>query len=65
MKLHLTELEYVVLGHTKQFEALMKYCTCTVDKLVEMEFHEKVSWSVLISESEIFGGRKTSTRANI
>ena len=27
MELHLTELEYVVLGHTPQFEVLTKYCT--------------------------------------
>ena len=55
VKLHLTELEFVVLGHT-QFEALIKYCTA--DKLVEMESHVKVSSSMLISESVIFDSGK-------
>ena len=59
MKLHLTELEFVVLGHT-QFEALTKYCT--PDKLIVMESHVKISWSALISESVIFGGGKNSTK---
>jgi hypothetical protein len=58
MKLHLTELEYVVFKHTPQFEALTKYCT--PDMFVEMESHVNVSWSVLISESIIIGGGKTS-----
>ena len=58
MKSHLKELEYVVLGHTPQFEVLTKYCT--PDTFVAMESHMKVSWSVLISESVIVGGGKTS-----
>ena len=60
MKLHLTELEYVVLGHMPQFEVLTKYCTPNM--FAEMEFHIKVSWSVLISESVIFGDSKISTK---
>ena len=59
VKLHLTELEFVVLGHT-QFEALTKYCT--PDELIAMESHVKVSWSMLISVSVIFGGGKNSTK---
>ena len=62
MKLHLTELEYVVLGHTPQFEVLTKYCT--PDRFTRMEFHVKVSWSVLIFESVIVGGGKTSINVN-
>ena len=60
MKLHLTELEYVVLGHTPQFDVLTKYCT--LNMFAEMEFHVKVSWSVLISERVIFGDSKKSTK---
>ena len=60
MKLHLTEVEYVVLGHTPQFEVLTKYCT--PNTFAEMESHVKVSWSVLISESVIFGDSKKSTK---
>ena len=63
MKLHLKELEYVVLGHTPQFEALTKYCTPFT--FVEMESHVKVSWSVLISKSVIFGDGKESTDLKI
>ena len=60
MKLHLKEVEYVVLGHTPQFEVLTKYCTPDTFVDSDMESHVKVSWSMLISESVIFGGGKTS-----
>ena len=64
MKLHLKEFEYVVLGHTPQFEVLIKYCTPD-NMFVAMEFHVKVSWSVLISKSVIFGEGKESTGLKI
>ena len=64
MKLHLKEVEQVtiVLGHIPQFEVLIKYCT--PDTFAKMEFHVKVSWSALISESVIVGGGKTSIQYN-
>ena len=49
MKLHLTELEYVVLEHTPQFEVLIEYSTPDMFVDSDMESHVKVSWSVLIS----------------
>lgn len=60
--LHLTELEFVVLGHTQSEALTILYCTPGKVVETDLESHVNVKMFALISESVIVGGGKKSAK---